>query len=58
MNKVLELLLIVVALAALYCAIPTSVPSPGHSAIRADQTVLVADGSDPMPACRKITCTP
>jgi hypothetical protein len=58
MNKVLEILLTVVALAALYCAIPTSVSPSGNSAIRADQTVVVADGSDPMPLCRKLNCTP
>ncbi len=58
MNKVLEILLTVVALAALYCAIPTSVSPSANSVIRAGQTVLVADGSDPMPLCRKITCTP
>ncbi len=53
MNKVLEILLTVVALAGLYCAIPASVPQPSHSAIQAGQAVLVADGSDPMPLCRK-----
>jgi len=58
MNKVLETLLTVVALAGLYSAISTSAPPPGHSAIRADQTVLMADGTDPMPLCRKIVCTP
>ena len=58
MNKVLEILLTVVALAALYCAIPMSVSPPSNSAIRADQTVVIADGSDPMPLCRKVVCTP
>lgn len=58
MNKVLEILLTIVALAGLYCAILTSVSPPGNSAIRADQAVIVADGSDPMPACRKVACTP
>ena len=58
MNKVLEVLLTVVALAGLYSAIQTSVPPPGNSAIRAEQAVVVADGSDPMPLCRKIACTP
>ena len=57
MNKVVEILLTVVALAALYCAIPTSV-SPSANSVRADQAVLVADGSDPMPLCRKVACTP
>jgi len=56
MNKVLEILLTVVALAGLYSAIPTSTSRPGHSAIRAEQTVVVADGSDPMPLCRGKVC--
>ena len=57
MNKVLEVLLTVVALAGLYSAIPASTPRPGSSAIRADQAVVVADGSDPMPLCRNRHCT-
>jgi hypothetical protein len=57
MNKVLEVLLTVVALAGLYSAIPTSISRPGNSAIRADQVVVVADGSDPMPLCRRRHCT-
>jgi hypothetical protein len=55
MNKVLEVLLTVVALAGLYSAIPASA-RPGNSAIRAEQAVVVADGSDPMPLCRKRQC--
>lgn len=57
MNKVLEVLLTIVALAGLYSAIPTSISRPGNSAIRAEQAVIVADGSDPMPLCRKRNCT-
>jgi hypothetical protein len=58
MNKVLEVLLTVVALAGLYSAIPASIPRPDNSAIRAEQAVVVADGSDPMPLCRTIKhCT-
>jgi hypothetical protein len=56
MNKSIEVLLTVVALAGLYCAISTSVPPPGNSAIRAEQAVVVADGSDPMPLCRSPHC--
>jgi hypothetical protein len=56
MNKVLEVLLTVVALAGLYSAIPTSTWRPGNSAIRAEQAVVVADGSDPMPLCRARRC--
>jgi hypothetical protein len=52
MNKVVEILLTVVALAGLYSAISTSTSRSGNSAIRAEQTVVVADGSDPMPLCR------
>ena len=55
MNKVVEMLLTVVALAGLYSAISTST-SPGNSAIRAEQAVVVADGSDPMPLCRPGRC--
>lgn len=57
MNKVLEVLLTIVALAGLYSAIPASMVRPGNSAVRADQAVVVADGSDPMPLCRKRNCT-
>jgi hypothetical protein len=52
MNKVLEVLLTVVALAGLYSAIPLSNWQPANSAVRAEQAVIVADGSDPMPFCR------
>ena len=56
MNKVLEVLLIVVAMAGLYSAIPTSSSRPDYSAVRARQAVVVADGSDPMPLCRAKHC--
>jgi hypothetical protein len=52
MNKVLEVLLTVVALAGLYCAIPMNNSRPANSAVRAEQAVVVADGTDPMPFCR------
>ena len=57
MNKVLEVLLTVVALVGLYCAIPSSVPRTGNAAVRAQQVVVVADGSDPMPLCRNRHCS-
>jgi hypothetical protein len=57
MNKVLEALLTILALAALYSAIPTSISPPGNSANRSEQAVMVADGSDPMPLCRLRNCT-
>ena len=57
MNKVMEVLLTVVALAGLYSAIPANNSPPGNSAVRAEQAVVVADGSDPMPLCRARNCT-
>jgi hypothetical protein len=51
MNKTLEVLLTLLALAGLYCTIPKSISGPGNSEFRAEQTVIVADGSDPMPLC-------
>ena len=57
MNKVMEVLLTVVALVGLYCAIKTSNSRPVHSVVRAQQAVVVADGSDPMPLCRGKNCT-
>ncbi len=57
MNKVLEVLLTVVALAGLYSAISTSTSRPSNAAVRAEQAVVVvADGSDPMPLCRAKGC--
>jgi hypothetical protein len=46
-------------LAGLYSALPTrkSISPPHSSGIRAEQVVLVADGSDPMPLCRLRICT-
>jgi hypothetical protein len=56
MNKLLEILLTALALAGLYSAILTIHSRSGDSAIRAEQTVVVADGSDPMPLCRGKHC--
>ncbi len=58
MNKKLEVLLTILALAGLYSAMPTSKSNsqPVNSGIRAEQSVIVADGSDPMPLCRKRHC--
>ena len=59
MNKVLEVVLTVVALAGLYSAIQTNTSPPDNSAIRAEQAVvIIADGSDPMPLCRAKSCRP
>jgi hypothetical protein len=57
MNKTLEVLLTLVALAALYSAVPASISRPNNSEVRADQNVVLADGSDPMPLCRNRNCT-
>jgi hypothetical protein len=57
MNKALELLLVIVALAGLYSAIPASAPSSTNAQVRAQQAVVVADGTDPMPLCRRTHCT-
>ncbi len=57
MNKTVEFLLTALALCGMYCAIPKSLP-PGNSAIRTQEAVILADGSDPMPLCRAKGCGP
>jgi hypothetical protein len=54
MNKTLEIVLTLIALAGMYCAIPKSFAPVGNSVDQADQAVLVADGSDPMPVRRSV----
>jgi hypothetical protein len=54
MNKTVEFLLAALALSGMYCAIPKS--TPGADVIRTQQTVILADGSDPMPLCRGKLC--
>jgi len=49
MNKVLEALLTVLALAGLFCALPNT--APVNHTIGA-QPAVVTDGSAPMPICR------
>lgn len=56
MKRTLEMLLAGVALAGLYCAIPKSNAPVDNAVLGTQQTVLVADGSDPMPVCRGRTC--
>lgn len=51
-----EVLLAALALAAIYSAVPRNPSQTGGPAIRAEQVVLLADGSDPMPTCRGKTC--
>jgi hypothetical protein len=59
MNKKVEVLLTILALAGLYSAMstPKSISPTNNSGIRPEQVVMVADGSDPMPFCRLRTCT-
>jgi hypothetical protein len=52
MNKTAEILLTALALVGLFCAIPKTAPAN----IPTQHTVVVADGSDPMPICRRRTC--
>lgn len=56
MNKTAEIVLIALALAGMYCAIPKNSAPIDKSLIGAEQTVMVADGSDPMPTCRGKVC--
>lgn len=56
MKSTAEMLLVLVALASLYCAIPKSSDQVVKPRIGAEQIVLVADGSDPMPLCRGKAC--
>jgi len=54
MNKVIEVLLTVLALVGLFCALPKNAPASVE--MRTQRTVVVADGSDPMPICRGRRC--
>jgi hypothetical protein len=56
MKRTAEILLTALALAGIYGAIPKSATQVGNPGIRAEQVVLVADGSDPMPLCRGKAC--
>ena len=56
MKRTVEVLLMALALAGMYCAIPKSSAQLANPRIGAEQTVLVADGSDPMPLCRGKVC--
>jgi hypothetical protein len=58
MNKTLEVVLTVLALAGMYCAMPKSASPSGSAVVSAQQAVLLADGSDPMPLCRGRRCKP
>jgi hypothetical protein len=52
MNTKVELLLIILAIAGMLSAIPNDVSKKYIGGNRAEQTVVIADGSDPMPLCR------
>jgi hypothetical protein len=58
MNRKLEVLLTILALAGLYSAVPKASSRPLDAGVSAQQVVIVAegDGSDPMPLCRKGIC--
>ena len=56
MSKTLEVFLTVLALAGLYCSVPKASPIQ-KSGVRAEQAMVIADGSDPMPLCRHSRCT-
>lgn len=55
MNRAVEVFLTVLALAGMYCAIPKSAV-PTDPAVRSQQEIVIADGSDPMPLCRGRRC--
>lgn len=55
MNKTIQLLLTVLALAGMYCALPQNAVQ-GSNSVRAQQEVMIADGTDPMPLCRGKNC--
>ena len=56
MKWTLEILLTMIALAGIYSAVPKSAVQAGNSTVRASQEVMIADGSDPMPLCRRRRC--
>jgi hypothetical protein len=56
MSKTAEIVLVALALAGMYCAIPRNSSPIDNSRIGAQQMVVVADGSDPMPLCRGKGC--
>jgi hypothetical protein len=52
MNTKVEVLLIILAIAGMLSAIPNDISKKYIGGNRAEQTVVIADGSDPMPLCR------
>ena len=56
MNKLVEVVLTVLALAGMYCAMPKASTPNANSVRSSTEQVLIADGSDPMPLCRGTKC--
>lgn len=56
MNKLVEVVLTVLALAGMYCALPNKPASPGQALAQPTHQILIADGTDPMPLCRGKNC--
>jgi hypothetical protein len=56
MKRTTEVLLIALTMLGMYCAIPKTSDTAVNPRIGAQQVVLVADGSDPMPLCRGKIC--
>jgi hypothetical protein len=52
MNTKVEVLLILLAITGLLSAIPKDFSKQFTRGKQAEQTVVIADGSDPMPLCR------
>jgi hypothetical protein len=52
MNAKVEVLLIILAIAGMLSAIPKDLSKKYIGSNRTEQTVVIADGSDPMPLCR------
>jgi hypothetical protein len=57
MNKTIETLLIALALCGIYASVPKST-TPNLTAVKSQESVIIADGSDPMPLCRAKGCLP
>lgn len=53
MNKIAEIVLTALVLAGLYAGTSMNFAPTSNPVIRANQAMLVADGTDPMPLCRR-----
>ncbi len=52
MKTNVEILLTLLALAGVFSALPNNLSKPATAGIRVEKTIMIADGSDPMPLCR------